>query len=91
MTVVNYELLEVLNGPWTRLGTSGEDMIPADSTAQLKRVVSSFEDPILLKEGSILCDMGVTSLVITGEGDQLSMPLLHTHPMPFVAICDKVE
>ena len=91
MTVVNYELLEVLHGPRTWLGTCGEDMIPADPTAQLKRVVSSFEDPLLLKEGSILGDLGVTLLVITAQVDLLSIPLLHIYPPPFVAICDKVE
>lgn len=91
MTVVNYELLEVLHGPRTWLGTCGEDMIPADPTAHLKRIVSSFEDTLLLKEGSILGDMGVTSLLITAEGVHLSIPLLHIHSLPFVAICDKVE
>jgi hypothetical protein len=53
--------------------------------------VNSFEDSIILKEGSILGDLGVTSLVIMAKGDQLSIPVLHTHPLLFVAICDKVE
>jgi len=37
------------------------------------------------------CDLEVTSLVITADGAQLSIPLSHIHPLPFVAICDKVE
>jgi hypothetical protein len=87
----NYDVLKVLHGPRTWLGTSGEDTIPADPTVQRKHVVSSFEDPILLKEGNILCDLGITSLVIIAGGVQSSTPLLRIHPLPFVAICDKAE
>jgi len=53
--------------------------------------VNSFENPVLPKEGSILGDVGVTSLAITAKGDQLSIPALYTHPLLFVAIGGKVD